>query len=243
MIEITDLIKNDWLQISVITFMVIMLIFGYYKGLVKMSSNLVSIIISVILTKSMKPFFQNWITNNEYIRAYINSRIYEKLQTNIGSMVETSNVDKEGLYDSVTTKVLKSLMESNPEENIGSLYEMVGLDKITDMVADRVTEFVLSVITFILLLIVMTVIVKILFKLLEKIAELPVLTAVNRISGSMLGFIESVIYVWIFFIILNLLPQTGLVLSAVEQMNRKGTWIYLLKEANIFIRVFEAVIS
>ncbi|ETP71250.1 Colicin V production protein [Lachnospiraceae bacterium JC7] len=243
MIDITELIKNDWLQISVITFMVIMLIFGYYKGLVKMSSNLVSIILSVLLTKSMRPYFQNWVTNSEYIRAYINERIHEKLQANIGNIGGTSSVDKAVLNDSLTSQALRSFIEDNPEESIENFYELIGLDKITDMVADRVTEFVLSVITFILLLIVITVLVKILFKILDKVAELPVLTAVNRISGSVLGLVESVIYVWIIFIILSLLPQKGLVASAVEQMNREGTWIYLLKEANIFIKIFEAIIN
>ena len=82
MTEIFEILKNDWLQISVVTFMVIMLIFGYYRGLIKMSSNLVSLVLSVILTKSLRPYFQEWITNNDFIRTYVNNRIHEKLADN-----------------------------------------------------------------------------------------------------------------------------------------------------------------
>ncbi|OON84715.1 hypothetical protein BXO88_15890 [Oribacterium sp. C9] len=242
MTEIIEILKNDWLQISVVTFMVAMLIFGYYKGLIKMSSNLVSVVISVILTKSARPYFQAWITNNEYIKSYINNRIHEKLQENLDSIAVSSEGNDTLVSNSMTNELLKKFIESDPKDNVEKFYEMIGLDKITEMVADKVTEFVLSVITFILLLILITVLVKILFKILDKVADLPGLTAVNRVSGSILGLIESVIYIWIIFIVFNLLPQHGLVASAVEQMNREGTWIKLLKEANIFIKIFQTII-
>ena len=243
MTEIFEILQNDWLQISVVTFMVIMLIFGYYRGLIKMSSNLVSLVLSVILTKSLRPYFQEWITNNDYIRTYVNNRIHEKLADNLDKITETSNTQDVMLNDSITSQALKSLIGTESKDNIDDLYSMLGLDKVTELIADKATEFILSIITFIVLLIVITILIKILFKLLDKVAELPVLTAFNRVSGSMLGLVESVLYVWIFFIVISLLPQKGWVASAVEQMNRTGTWIHFLKEANIFIKIFESIIS
>ncbi|WP_036613162.1 CvpA family protein [Oribacterium sp. P6A1] len=243
MTDIIEILKNDWLQISVVTFMVIMLIFGYYKGLIKMSSNLVSLILSVILTKSLRSYFQDWITNNDCIRTYVNTRIHENIANNVEKITETTNTNEIITNDSITSQAIKSVLEANNRGNADSLYELLGLDKITESIADKVTEFILSVITFIVLLIVITILIKILFKLLDKIAELPVLTAFNRISGSMLGLIESILYIWIFFIIISLLPQNDLVASAVEQMNREGTWIHFLKETNIFIKIFESIMS
>lgn len=240
---IIDILKNDWLQISVVTFMVTMLIYGYYKGFIRMSSNLVSLVLSVILTKSIRPYFQNWITGNEYIKAYVNSRIQEKLAANFNSITDTSKVNDALFNDSITSNVLKNFLEADSKNNINNFYEFIGLEKITDLISDKVADFLLSVVTFIILLVTVSVLIKILFKILDKIAELPVLTAFNRTAGSILGLIESVLYVWIMFIILSLLPQNGLIASASEQLNREGTWIYFMKEANIFIKIFEMIIS
>ena len=243
MASIINIMKNDWLQISVVTFMVAMLICGYYKGLVKMSSNMVSLVLSVILTKSIRPYLQNWIINNDYIKSYVNNRIQEKLAANLKNIPDSSVLNDQMLKDSLTNQVLKSYLETDSKNTIENFYELIGLDKITELISDKVTEFVLSVVTFILLLIVITILIKFLFKILDKIADLPVLTAFNRTSGSILGLAEAVLYIWIIFIVISLLPQDGIIASASEQLNREGTWIWYMKEANIFIKIFELIIT
>ncbi len=238
-----DIIKNDWLQISVVTFMVTMLICGYYKGLVRMSSNLVSLVLSVVLTRSIRPYVQNWITENNYIKKYINNRIQEKLAADFNNISDPSLINDKILNDSLTNQAIKSYLATDSENTIENFYELIGLDRITELISDKVTEFVLSVLTFIILLVVITILIKILFKVLDKIADLPVLTAFNRTAGSILGLVESVLYIWIIFIIISLLPQDGIVASAGQQLSREATWIYYLKEANIFIKIFELIVS
>lgn len=243
MTSFINIIKNDWLQISVVTFMVIMLICGYYKGLVKMSSNLVSLVLSVILTRSIRPYLQNWITENDYIKNYVNNRIHEKLAANLNNVTDSSLINDQMLNDSLTKQALKSYLETDSKNTIENFYEIIGLDKITELISEKVSDFILSVVTFVILLIVITVLIRILFKVLDKIADLPVLTAFNRTAGSILGLAESVLYIWIFFIVISLLPQNGFIASANEQLNREGTWLYYMKEANIFIKIFELIIT
>ncbi|SFG83213.1 CvpA family protein [Oribacterium sp. WCC10] len=244
MSEVYEIIKNDWIQISVIAFMAIMLICGYYKGLVKMSSNLVSFIISLAITRYLRPQIQEWLMNNQYIEKYIKTNIYKNISDNInsipGEVVINNQIENK---DTITKQLIKQTIESNQQNSIETFYDFIGLDKITDIVVDKMTGFIISVLTFILLLVVVTIIVKILFKLLERIADLPVLTVFNRISGSILGLVESVLYIWIFLIIIEILPKNDFVVSMMNQINREGTWINMLKQANIFIRIFDNIMN
>ncbi len=238
MTEIIEIIKDNWMQISVITFMAIMLIYGYYKGLVRMSSNIVSMIISVVVTKMMRPYALEWIRKNQHIRNYINYMVQDMLKDNINKVGVDSNIEHTVGNNSLLNYIF-GVGNNEYYLNSDCIYDMIGLDKVTNAIAEKVTEFILSVITFIILLILVTMIVKFLFKILDKVANLPVLTVFNRLAGSILGLIESVLYIWIFFIVLNFLPKGELVISAIEQINRQNTFLFILKEANIFVRIFE----
>ncbi len=243
MAEIIDILHDNWVQISVIAFMAIMLICGYYRGLVRMSSNIVSLVISMAVTRNVKPYVQEWIKGNQYINNFIHYKVQEIISDNINTTASSVQMQDEiNKGSSFVSKILGFV--GNPEQlNTDTLYDLIGLDKIVNGIAEQVTEFVLSVITFVLLLIVITILVKLLFKILDKIADLPVLTVFNRVSGSLLGLVESVLYVWIIFIVLNILPKWTIVISALEQINKSGTWLYVLKEANIFMAIFKMMIN
>jgi uncharacterized membrane protein required for colicin V production len=237
-----EVIKNDWVQISVITFMVVMLISGYYKGFVKMSSNLVTLIMSIVITRMAKPYFQDWIKNNEAVKSFVNEKVEflvtEYIESKAGNSAQMQNNFLSGSDNNIVNVIIKNSLGKSD----GDITELLGIDKIASIITEKISDFVLSIITFIILMIAITIIMKLIFYILDKIAALPVLTVINRISGALLGLIESILYIWIIFIILSLFPKNGLIIDIMEQINRKGTWLYFLKESNLFIKVFELII-
>jgi uncharacterized membrane protein required for colicin V production len=237
-----EVIKNDWVQISVITFMVVMLISGYYKGFVKMSSNMVTLIMSIVITRMAKPYFQDWIKNNEAVKSFVNEKVEflvtEYIESKAGNSAQMQNNFLSGSDNNIVNVIIKNSLGKSD----GDITELLGIDKIASIITEKISDFVLSIITFIILMIAITIIMKLIFYILDKIAALPVLTVINRISGALLGLIESILYIWIIFIILSLFPKNGLIIDIMEQINRKGTWLYFLKESNLFIKVFELII-
>ena len=242
MTEALEVIKNDWVQISVITFMVVMLISGYYKGFVKMSSNLVTLIMSIVITRMAKPYFQEWIKNNEAVKSFVSEKVEflvtEYIESTAGNSTQMQNDFLSGSDNNIVNIIIKNSLGKSD----GNISELLGIDKIASVITEKISDFVLSIITFIILMIAITIIMKLIFYILDKIAGLPVLTVINRISGALLGLIESILYIWIIFIVLSLFPKNGLITDIMEQINRKGTWLYFLKESNLFIKVFELII-
>lgn len=239
---IIEIIEYNWMQISVITYMAIMLIYGYYKGLVRMSSNIVSIVMSIVCTRMIRPYALEWVRNNQNLKNYVNIIVQNIVTKNINNATGNLNVEQTIENDALISSLFGANSDGYYIDN-QSLYDMFGLDKVTVVISEKITELILSVVTFTVLLIVITIIIKIIFKLLEKIANLPVLTVFNRVTGSILGLVESILYTWIFFIFINFLPKGKLVISAIEQINRPHSFLYLLNEGNIFLKILEFIIK
>ena len=219
--ELITIITDGWVQIGVAAFMVAMFLYGYRKGLVRMSVNIVSIVVSLIATRMLLPMVQTWIDQNPVLRELVAQRV-EKIT--IGERTAAG-------------------VESTAGESVDLFYQLLGLDKLTEYIADRITGMLVSVITFILLLIVVTLLVKLAFAILARVAELPVLNFMNRTLGAVLGLVESIVYIWIFLIVISFLPENPLTLNIAMQFNDPTTWLFYLKEANIFVHIFEACAS
>lgn len=218
MTELITIVMNGWAQIGVAAFMVAMFLYGYRKGLVRMSVNIVSIVVSLIATRMLLPTVQSWIDQNPVLRELVAQRV-EKIAFGEGPAAGAAS------------------------ESVDLFYQLLGLDKLTDYIADRITGMLVSVITFVLLLIVVTLLVKLAFAILQRVVELPVLNFMNRTLGAVLGLVESIVYVWIFLIVISFLPENPLTLHIAMQFNDPTTWLFYLKEANIFVHIFEACAS
>ena len=218
MTELIIIVMNGWVQIGVAAFMVAMFLYGYRKGLVRMSVNIVSIVVSLIATRMLLPTVQSWIDQNPVLRELVAQRV-EKIVFGEGPAAGAAS------------------------ESVDLFYQLLGLDKLTDYIADRITGMLVSVITFVLLLIVVTLLVKLAFAILQRVVELPVLNFMNRTLGAVLGLVESIVYVWIFLIVISFLPENPLTLHIAMQFNDPTTWLFYLKEANIFVHIFEACAS
>lgn len=218
MTELITIVMNGWVQIGVAAFMVAMFLYGYRKGLMRMSVNIVSIVVSLIATRMLLPTVQSWIDQNPVLRELVAQRV-EKIAFGEGPAAGAAS------------------------ESVDLFYQLLGLDKLTDYIADRITGMLVSVITFVLLLIVVTLLVKLAFAILQRVVELPVLNFMNRTLGAVLGLVESIVYVWIFLIVISFLPENPLTLHIAMQFNDPTTWLFYLKEANIFVHIFEACAS
>ena len=218
MTELITIVMNRWVQIGVAAFMVAMFLYGYRKGLVRMSVNIVSIVVSLIATRMLLPTVQSWIDQNPVLRELV-AQCVEKIAFGEGPAAGAAS------------------------ESVDLFYQLLGLDKLTDYIADRITGMLVSVITFVLLLIVVTLLVKLAFAILQRVVELPVLNFMNRTLGAVLGLVESIVYVWIFLIVISFLPENPLTLHIAMQFNDPTTWLFYLKEANIFVHIFEACAS
>lgn len=217
MAELIDYCLKNWAQLAAAAVLIGMFALGYARGLVRMSVGLASIVSSLIITKLLLPMVTAWADRNMLLRTVISGRVNDML-----GYQQTQEEAKSG---------------------VDVFYDLIGLNRLTEFIGQKTAEFVVSVATFVVLLILVSIAVKILFKALDLITKLPGLSFLNRMLGGILGLAEGFLYIWIFLLVISIIPENALTVSAAKQFSAPDSWLSYVREANLFTHIFGAMLS
>lgn len=198
---------------------------GYKKGLLKKIFAMTSLLLSIAMAKLLMPVAQQELAKNEEL---------QKLVQNIAGFFFP--IQREGAQ-------LSDVIGSNPTpdksmENIDLFYQFIGLEQWKANLSEKIFQLVYSVIFFVILYLILRILLKIGFQILEYLFKLPGLNLVNRISGAALSAVEWVFWLWFALILLSILPNFPLKDTILEGFSRTGSIPYILKESNLFTRIF-----
>lgn len=198
---------------------------GYKKGLLKKIFAMTSLLLSIAMAKLLMPIAQQELAKNQEL---------QKLVQNIAGFFFP--IQREGAQ-------LSDVLSSNPTpdksmENIDLFYQFIGLEQWKDNLSEKIFQLVYSVIFFVILYLILRILLKIGFQILEYLFKLPGLNLVNRLSGAALSAVEWVFWLWFALILLSILPNFPLKDTILEGFSRPGSIPYILKESNLFTRIF-----
>lgn len=198
---------------------------GYKKGLLKKIFAMTSLLLSIAMAKLLMPIAQQELAKNQDL---------QKLVQNIAGFFFP--IQREGAQ-------LSDVLSSNPTpdksmENIDLFYQFIGLEQWKANLSEKIFQLVYSVIFFVILYLILRILLKIGFQILEYLFKLPGLNLVNRLSGAALSAVEWVFWLWFALILLSILPNFPLKDTILEGFSRPGSIPYILKESNLFTRIF-----
>ena len=184
-----------------------------------------SLLLSIAMAKLLMPIAQQELAKNQEL---------QKLVQNIAGFFFP--IQREGAQ-------LSDVLGSNPTpdksmENIDLFYQFIGLEQWKANLSEKIFQLVYSVIFFVILYLILRILLKIGFQILEYLFKLPGLNLVNRISGAALSAVEWVFWLWFALILLSILPNFPLKDTILEGFSRPGSIPYILKESNLFTRIF-----
>ena len=205
--------------------LVAMLWHGYKKGLLKKIFAMTSLLLSIVMAKLLMPIAQQELAKNRELQALV-----EKIA---GFFFP---IQREGAQLSEGIGISPS--PDKAVENIDLFYQFIGLEQWKDNLSEKIFQLVYSVIFFIILYLILWVLLKIGFQILEYLFKLPGLNLLNRLSGAALSAVEWVFWVWFGLILLSILPNFPLKNLILEGFSRPGSIPYILKESNLFTRIF-----
>ena len=207
--------------------LVAMLWHGYKKGLLKKIFAMTSLLLSIVMAKLLMPIAQQELAKNRELQALV-----EKIA---GFFFP---IQREGAQLSEGIGISPS--PDKAVENIDLFYQFIGLEQWKDNLSEKIFQLVYSVIFFIILYLILWILLKIGFQILEYLFKLPGLNLLNRLSGAALSAVEWVFWVWFGLILLSILPNFPLKNLILEGFSRPGSIPYILKESNLFTRIFFA---
>lgn len=223
----------NWTFICVLGVLLINIIIGIKKGLIKMIFSMVSIIVIVAVTSLAAPHICSCLKENTDWDEKVYDRTADYFQEH-GMLV-----DSEGFLD--TDKLpLPNSIQKNIDDNAGKLIEE-GAEAYNNYVTGKVAGVIFSAAVYVASFIVISIILLIIGCLLNIVSRLPVLNQINRISGGIVGLVIGVLVVWIGFIIITVLGNTPFAAAVFRQIDSNPFLTFMYNKniiMNLILNIF-----
>lgn len=258
--EIVSALFSHWLETAVAVYLIGMVLYGHYRGFIRLAVSLVSLAAALLVVWAVMPYATDWIKNN--------TGLYESMKAGIeqtagftqleGEPDEPSDVeasDEETADGDTTNEELPDEDTTNAEpsdegltieglelpEQIKRLlsenktaedYGSLGAEALQDYVGSYLADIMLRILVFVVLFLAIFILLRVLVFWLDLIAKLPILSGLNQIAGAVLGGLEGLVFVWIGCMILTLASGTGLGGQIMSQVDI-SPWLSWLYENNL----------
>lgn len=202
------------LIIAIAVIFLIGMIWGYYKGFIKIIASLAATVATIVLVGFLTPYVSDMLMKVVPIEAVMHEKCVEILFPESKEVEEYTIPEEAEKSRDVQISLIENaklpdmfrqlLLENNNEE----IYETLGVTKFSDYVGSYLARMLANILSFLIVMIVVTIAVRIVISALGIIEKLPVIGGLNRFAGGIVGIATALIVVWILFVIITLLYST-----------------------------------
>ncbi|MDD3339276.1 MAG: CvpA family protein [Lachnospiraceae bacterium] len=213
----------SWLCITVLIFWLLIALNGFRRGLIRTAISMVFLILVFALTAAISPTVNTVLSKHTNLHDKVAKQCTEALQDKWSQDGDNT----EGVKGLIENLPLPESVQGMLEDNSGLLGAVLSTDVASTYVADYIAAWIVYGIAILISLVVSIILIVIATHFLNLIAKLPVLGGINRVGGLLLGTVQGLILIWIFFLIVTALANTAFGASAMQEINRDNILTYL----------------
>lgn len=218
------------LTIVVIAVILFFGVIGHSKGFIRMLLSIASLAITLYVAIIISPKISVALQNSSLYDSvyessfeYVESKMPIDASNNVSSVVEGLSLP-ELLKDYVIEK----------SEGIVTTQAAV----VTEAIAKQLTEIIFNVIVFLVTFIAAMVIVKLICAAVNIVSYLPIIHGINQTAGLIVGLIEGLVIVWVFFIVIGLAGNSEFATTIYIQINESTILQYIYNHNFIMNALF-----
>ena len=210
---------EHWLATGVGVFLLSMVLYGHYRGFLRLAVTMTALILSLVVVRVAMPYVTGMLKENTGIHRAIGQGLLHMAGAEADGEPQLPAQQREAIE---RLKLPEQMKEALLENNNNEIYHILGVDAFLDYVAAYLTNMVLNLIGSVLLFLIVFLAIRLLVKWLDLVAKLPILWVAGlvvkacasapwaqavqaQIEGSLwLGFLyHNNIFNWLFVSILN----------------------------------------
>jgi hypothetical protein len=170
----------------------------------------------------------------EYKEQYIQQYAGEYFDSTSDTTWQPGKIEQQELIESLPLpQVLKDLLTDN---NNAEGYKKLEVTTFQDYVIQLIATVILNVLSFIAAVIVVRLILWGAILALDFLSHIPVINIVNHLAGLLLGLVQALFFLWLFFLILSMASATEIGLQLMD-MVQQSTLLSCLFESNLFMKI------
>lgn len=229
--ETISIMSAHWLEIVTAVYLIGMILYGHYRGFIRLAVSVAAMIIVLVSVKLTMPYVMDWMKNDTPIYEHTKEKMTERMKMDaiLEQMQLTGAVQREDEWVIIDELPLPAQIKDRLAENNNSeVYKELGVQYFQEYVAGYLTDTILRAVTFVSLFVIGYVLLRLLVKWLDLIAKLPILSGMNQIAGAILGGAQAMLIIWVASLLVTALSGTsfGNILSDQIEASKWLTWIY-----------------
>lgn len=240
-LDIAAFMQDNWLSVLVACYLIGMMLYGHYRGFLRLAVSMAALLIALIGVRVMMPQVTAFLKENTGIHQWMEDTMLQAVGLDEWGMDGQAVLPAEQrtLIEGISLpqSIKDALIENNNEE----IYQLLGVDKFIDYIGSFLADRIINTLAFIILFIAVYVIIRVLAHLLDIVARLPVLSGMNQIAGAVLGLAMALFYFWIFCLVLNLFVSTDWGQYLIDSIE-STPWLSFLYRNNILSGILLSVI-
>ncbi len=217
----TENIMNVTLTV-IILFLILLALWGWFSGFIRMVCVLFSSIIVFILTMFLSPVTTSILSKSDKVYDFF----YEKVASNIElpsvdagtALLYFDNIDiPSGIEDSLREGLVGLSRDVNTASDDAGIY-----------IRDKITLMIIKAFSFLITYAIVAILVGIIFRLFNILSRLPIVRVANRLLGVTSGLVLGVLLVFLFMAVVSFLTPGAFGESVVHDIESSSVlgWRY-----------------
>lgn len=237
-----EILMEHWLSVGVGVFLLAMVLYGHYRGFLKLAVSMTALVISLAVVQAAMPHISGMLKENTGIHRAIGQGLLHMAgadEADDASQSELPAAQRETIESlKLPEQMKKALLDNNNNE----IYSLLGVDQFFDYLGSYLANMVISLVGSVVLFAAVFLLIRFLVIWLDLLTNLPILSGINQIAGAILGGLEGLVVLWIAGLIVSAcsgMDWTQAVLIQIES----SAWLSFLYENNIFNWLFISILN
>lgn len=233
---------NNWLEIAVGIFLISMVLYGHYKGFIRLAVSMVALIATLVIVNTAMPKVSVFLKENTPVMTWIENGVAKVAGANKTEELQEPEMPAEQRLIIERLNLPKEIKDMLIENNNNEVYQSLGVEIFTDYIGNYLANLILNLVGFLVLFAVVYLVIHLLMKWLDVMAKLPILSGLNKLAGAALGGIQGLFYLWLAGLVLTACSGMGMASALLAQVEA-SSWLSFLYHYNLVSQLFFGIVQ
>ena len=235
-----EFITEHWLSVGTGVFLLAMVLYGHYRGFLRMAVSLAALILSTVVVRVAMPYITTYVRENTGIQQMVEESVVksiglEELQQDIQLPAE----QRQAIEQLQLPQQLKDMLLEN---NNNEIYRLLGVNSFLKYIGAYLSNTIINMIGSLVIFGAVYFAIRMMVRWADLISRLPIISGMNQIAGAILGGIQGLLIVWIGCLMIRFFSETPWAQAALDQI-QVSPWLQFLYQNNLINLIFISILQ
>lgn len=223
----------NFLLIAVLAVFFFCMIQGYNKGFLRIVVSLIGTFLIISAVIFVSPYVSDFLINKSGTYESVKIKMVDFFEEENSKLDNTDPLNQKLTIESYELPdILKNALIKN---NTADMYKEMMVDIFEDYVSGYLARLIIKGLTFVGIYLTLRIVLWLALKSVDIISKIPIIKGFNKFIGLIVGFVNALIIVWLFFIVIIVFIGNDAGSKLMEEVYKSKILMFLFNE-NILMK-------